>query len=431
MIFKSSSKKEESTHQPNDVKPPWKVLIVDDDEGIHHLTKMVLRDLEFNQRHISFVSAYSGQEAMELIEKHPDTALIFLDVIMETDSAGLDVVRFIRGKLKNTTVRIILRTGQAGIVPEQKIIKELDINDYKEKTELTAQKLTTAIISSFRTFEAMTAVKQMNETLEQKISLRTAELQTSNAKLEATVNELREGEHAGKLIQFKLLPKSDVSFGKIHFEHHILPSSYLSGDFIDYFQIDEQRIGFYIADVSGHGVASALVTILVKNYFTNALERYHRHEDKSILHPERILNLVNIDLLKADLDKYAAILYGVIDRKSHTWQFANSGIHPWPLMHSKDNTYFIECRSTPVGLFDFSDYESQTIDLPAEFTLTLFSDGILEVLQKEDINQMMDFIKHQMSKGVKNIAELEAGLGIKSEGERPDDLTILMVKGCI
>jgi signal transduction histidine kinase/DNA-binding NarL/FixJ family response regulator len=99
--------------------------------------------------------AYSGDEAIKLIQKQPDIALIFLDVIMETDDAGLKVVKYIREQLKNNFVRIILRTGQPGQVPEGEIVLNYDINDYKSKEELTSQKLFTSVISSLRAYKGL------------------------------------------------------------------------------------------------------------------------------------------------------------------------------------------------------------------------------------------------------------------------------------
>ncbi|MDD2367265.1 MAG: DUF3369 domain-containing protein [Desulfuromonadaceae bacterium] len=130
----------------------WKIMIVDDEEEIHQVTRMALQDFTFENRNLTFINAYSGSEARRVLQDHPDVALILLDVIMETDHAGLDVVRHVREVMGNSFVRIILRTGRPGQTPEKKVITEYDINDYKEKTELTVQKLTTTIITALRSY---------------------------------------------------------------------------------------------------------------------------------------------------------------------------------------------------------------------------------------------------------------------------------------
>lgn len=141
----------------------WKVMIVDDDEDIHFLTKLVLRDFSFENRTLSFISAYSGREAKEMIAENPDTALIILDVIMEDMNAGLDVIKYIRNELKNNLVRIILRTGQPGQEPEYKVVIQYDIDDYKTKTELSSQKLFTSIVSALRSYRNLRLIEKYRE----------------------------------------------------------------------------------------------------------------------------------------------------------------------------------------------------------------------------------------------------------------------------
>ena len=131
---------EEEEVQVKDEKLPWKVLIVDDEPEVHEVTRWTLRDFRFDDRRLDFISAHSGNEACNLIDAHPDAALVLLDVVMEEDDAGLKVVKHIRRQAKNANVRIVLRTGQPGQAPERQIIQDYDINDYKEKSELTVQK---------------------------------------------------------------------------------------------------------------------------------------------------------------------------------------------------------------------------------------------------------------------------------------------------
>ncbi|AFZ17753.1 family 3 adenylate cyclase [Allocoleopsis franciscana PCC 7113] len=143
----------------------WKILIVDDEAEIHHITKLVLSEFIFDGIPLRFISAYSGEEAKTLIETHPDTALILLDVVMESDDAGLEVVKYIRDVLGNSLVRIILRTGQPGQAPEDVVIIHYDINDYKTKTELTTRKLFTTIVTALRAFRALNRLEESRRQL--------------------------------------------------------------------------------------------------------------------------------------------------------------------------------------------------------------------------------------------------------------------------
>lgn len=148
----TNSDESETTGRP---KGKWRVLIVDDEKDIHEVTKLVFRDFEFENKSIDFLSALSGKEARDVINKNPDIALIILDVVMESDDAGLKFVQYIRDELKNKLVRIIIRTGQPGQAPEGKVTIDYDINDYKEKTELTQEKFFSAMIMAFRSYEAL------------------------------------------------------------------------------------------------------------------------------------------------------------------------------------------------------------------------------------------------------------------------------------
>ena len=145
----------------------WKLLIVDDELEVHTITKLVLKELTFEEKTLEFFSAFSEEEAKLLIDQHPDIAVILLDVVMTKDDSGLKLVKYIREELKNQSVRIILRTGQPGQAPEAKVIIDYDINDYKEKTELTAQKLFTAVITSLRSYRDLATISTSKRGLEQ------------------------------------------------------------------------------------------------------------------------------------------------------------------------------------------------------------------------------------------------------------------------
>jgi adenylate cyclase len=157
-----------ATDQPDS----WKVMLVDDEPEIHNITKLALEDFTYAQKPLTFISAYSGREAQVLIQTHDDVALMLLDVVMETEHAGLDLVKFIRNTLGNQLVRIVLRTGQPGQAPEDKVIIAYDINDYKTKTELTFEKLFTTVVTALRAFDLVTKLEfQRRENSRQNVEL--------------------------------------------------------------------------------------------------------------------------------------------------------------------------------------------------------------------------------------------------------------------
>lgn len=136
----------------------WNVLIVDDEIDIRTLTRISLRDFSFSNQTLNFIEASSAAEAMELLKIHDDIALALIDVVMETDDAGLKLVEYIRNELKNSMIRIVIRTGQPGLAPERYVIDHYDIDDYKDKTELTAARLYTTVRSALKAFRDLQAI---------------------------------------------------------------------------------------------------------------------------------------------------------------------------------------------------------------------------------------------------------------------------------
>ena len=160
-----------SDHSPAEPEPaPWRILIVDDDVDVHVVTKFALSSANFQGRRLSFLHAYSGKEALAILRDTPDIAMLLLDVIMETDDAGLRVARQVREELHNDLVRIVLRTGQPGQAFEHGVIVDYDINDYWCKADLTTRKLFTTVISSLRAYGALAAAKATRDELNQELA---------------------------------------------------------------------------------------------------------------------------------------------------------------------------------------------------------------------------------------------------------------------
>ena len=143
----------------------WRVLIVDDEESVHVITKSVLKDLEIDGRRIEFFSAFSGEQAIQILSDVSEIAVVFLDVVMETNEAGLEACRRIREELNNDIVRIILRTGQPGSAPEHEVIVKYRINDYKEKTDLSSAKLFSCVITAVRSFQDLMKLEHSQQGL--------------------------------------------------------------------------------------------------------------------------------------------------------------------------------------------------------------------------------------------------------------------------
>lgn len=161
-IFFKDETSELTTSQASDAaeqQDRWKILIVDDEVDVHNVTTYMIKGINYQGRGFEFLHAYSGQEAKQILSEHHDIAVIFLDVVMESEDSGLQLVRYIREVLGNRTVRIVLRTGQPGKAPAAQVILDYDINDYKEKTELTLDKMLVTVISALRSYNFIITIE--------------------------------------------------------------------------------------------------------------------------------------------------------------------------------------------------------------------------------------------------------------------------------
>ncbi|WP_200290302.1 GGDEF domain-containing response regulator [Rhodospirillum rubrum] len=174
---------------------PWKVLVADDDPEVFTVTRLVLSGFVFAGRGVSLLYAGSAAEATEILKQQPDIAVALLDVVMETEDAGLKLVKVIREDLGNSHLRIVLRTGQPGQAPEHDVVMRYDINDYRSKTELTDTKLITTLVSSLRSYQQIEALersraelREARDTLEIRVAERTRDLRESEARLRSILD---------------------------------------------------------------------------------------------------------------------------------------------------------------------------------------------------------------------------------------------------
>lgn len=158
---------------------PWKVALIDDEDDVITVSEMVLKRVLVDSRPLQFLKAHSAEEAKLLFEQHSDIALALVDVVMENNHAGLELVKWIRER--NSSTRLVLRTGQPGEAPEEDVIRDYDINDYKSKTELNSTRLKTTIYSAIRSYRDILEVEQGHRGLEDVVSATTRVLQASNS----------------------------------------------------------------------------------------------------------------------------------------------------------------------------------------------------------------------------------------------------------
>jgi len=254
------------------------------------------------------------------------------------------------------------------------------------------------------------------------------ELEEANRDLRDGIAELRADQRAGRKVQLRMLPEHEQVMSGLHIDHLIKPSLYLSGDFLDYFRISDDKVLVYIADVSGHGASSAFVTVLLKN-LTNRLQRnLRRGSSDDILFPERFLERINSELLDTGLGKHVTVFVGIISVSERRLQYAVGAHFPMPILSFEGGeTAFLEGSGLPVGLFETPKWEVYEVPLDKPFHLTLFSDGILEVIREKSLDEKERTLLELVSGGRHTIAALSEALNLEEITELPDDIAIVSV----
>lgn len=253
-------------------------------------------------------------------------------------------------------------------------------------------------------------------------------LEAKNRELNDSLRLLKEDQEAGRAVQLKMLPATSKDYGNVQIEYKLIPSLYLSGDFVDYFSIGPNQIGFYLADVSGHGASSAFVTVLLKTMANRVKQRYRESPDaiKNLL-PADILRKANDELIPLGLGKHLAIFCGLIDLTAKKLVFCSAAHFPPPLLVTLGQVRPLEGKGLPVGLFEEVVYENQTVDLGDSFDLVLFSDGILEVMPQSSVAQKEAYLVEMVEKGIHNIRHLLDHLDLHRHQAVPDDIAIMTV----
>lgn len=254
------------------------------------------------------------------------------------------------------------------------------------------------------------------------------ELEEANRDLRDGISELRADQNAGRKVQLKMLPDREQVMTGLTIDYLIKPSLYLSGDFLDYFPLSDDKVLVYIADVSGHGASSAFVTVLLKN-LTNRLQRNLRRGSSSdILHPNQFLERINTELLDTGLGKHVTVFVGIISISERALHYSVGAHFPMPILSFEGGeTRFLEGSGLPVGLFEDPEWEVYEVPLHEPFNLILFSDGILEVIREKGLDEKERRLLEVVSGGRHTIGALSDALNLEEITELPDDIAMVSV----
>lgn len=250
------------------------------------------------------------------------------------------------------------------------------------------------------------------------------ELEALNKTLAQNLRVLERDQYSGLMVQQNMMPESPMVIGNVTFNHKIIPSLILSGDFVDYAEMSDQRLLFLISDVSGHGASSAFVTVLLKSLS----RRLQREAEKLKLEtPGQILKWINHELRECELDHHVTMFIGMLDKFKKKLQYANAAQFPGAILSSRDETRFLEIGGLPLGLYSNAEYEDYVIDLPDNFTLIMFSDGVFEIMSEQTLKAKEEYLLSLVKYGNRSIDTLSDHLGLNSLTQVPDDIAVLTV----
>ncbi|BCA28151.1 two-component system response regulator RssB [Metapseudomonas otitidis] len=383
-----------------------KLLIIDDDEVVRTSLAAYLEDSGFN-----VLQAGNGLQGLQVFEQeHPD--LIICDLRMPQVD-GLELIRRINQLETDTPVIVV---SGAGVMSDAVEALRLGAADYliKPLEDLAV------LEHSVRRALDRHALRLENQRYRE-------ELEAANRELQASLHLLQEDQNAGRQVQMNMLPVTPWTVDGLHFAHQIIPSLYLSGDFVDYFRVDERRIAFYLADVSGHGASSAFVTVLLKFMTTRLLYESRRGGTLPEFKPSEVLGHINRGLINCKLGKHVTMLGGVIDEESGKLTYSVGGHLPLPVLYSEGQAHYLTGRGLPVGLFEEATYEDQVMDLPASFSLTLMSDGILDLLPGDTLKEKEAALPEIVQAAGGSLDGLKKAFGLANLGDMPDDIALLVL----
>jgi len=252
-------------------------------------------------------------------------------------------------------------------------------------------------------------------------------LEAANTELRGTVKVLEQDQQAGRQVQLSMLPATPLVLDNYSFSHTVIPSLFLSGDFTDYFTIGTRYVAFFMADVSGHGSSSAFATVLLKNLFARKRSDFSRKNDDTVLSPVSMLRRANQELLRLDVGKFATMVVGLLDMELNTLRYSIAGHLPQPILVSSDGAQYLSGEGSAVGLMDEVEYQEHAVALPGSCTVALFSDGILEILPREDLIEKEAYLLEAFETAAESPEAMVSRLGLDKVDVAPDDIAALFI----
>lgn len=385
-----------------------KILFIDDDKALLQEIRDYFEDSGF-----VVLEAQDGRAGLNIFRtEKPDAVVTDLQL---PEFSGLEVLKTLSKESPGTPVLVISEPG--------------GLDDVIQALRIGAWDYLTKPIPQLPVLEhAVCRALERSRLLEENRIYR-LKLEQANQALKKSLDILEQDQEAGRSVQMRMLPEQGITFGPYRFSHNIAPSLYLSGDFVDYFKINDQKFGFYIADVSGHGASSAFVTVLLKSSMSQMLAHYQTAQNDIILAPEKVLAQLGTEIHTAKLGKYLTMIYGVVNIENNEFSYSIGGHYPNPILSQDGNAYYLEGKGFPVGIMRNATYQKYTVVFHPNMRLMMFSDGIAEILPEKDMEAKDKALLSMVVEGKGSIDFILEKLNLKNQDQTkkvlPDDVTIL------
>jgi sigma-B regulation protein RsbU (phosphoserine phosphatase) len=385
------------------------VLIVDDDPLVRSTFVRILERSGFKLR-----VAEDGKRGLAAVrESRPDVVL--LDLRMP-EMDGLDVLSVLVEETPDLPVIVV---SGAGTMRDAVEALRRGAWDFVTKPMFDSEILVRSIE---RAFEKANLRRQNVEYR--------AHLEQTNRALAGALSELRSDQQGARMLQFQLLPRDGLDLGGFTAYRRLFPSQLLSGDYVDYFSLGEGFAGLYVADVSGHGAASAFVTAILTTLVGNYRQALTLSGDETVLQPAELLMRLDHDLKALTLDKHVTMFYGVLDLRAARLRYANAGLFPFPVLYDGHGmkAEAIECPGRPLGLPGPKGAASGELPFGQGSRLLVATDGVLELEPERSQREQREELRALLERSA-DVEALIAGLGVERRSPLRDDVALLFVRG--
>jgi sigma-B regulation protein RsbU (phosphoserine phosphatase) len=253
-------------------------------------------------------------------------------------------------------------------------------------------------------------------------------LEHTNRVLAEALGELRSDQQGARMLQMHLLPRDGLALGPYTASRRLYPSRMLSGDFVDYFPVGTRHAAFYVADVSGHGAASAFVTAILTTLVAKYRQTHVQMGDGTVLDPPEMLARLDRDLTAMSLSQHVTAFYGVVDLVNERLRFANAGLFPYPLVADAGGVTVLECSGRPLGLPGKAGFNAGERAFPRDARLLATTDGVLELGPERSNREKREALAALFQRSP-DLEAVIAGLGLTEGASLRDDVALLFLRG--